>query len=249
MVVINKSSPLYLCTARLCVGLNGKNLPPQTFERLCNALADRRRRLAELAERVLTSTEYAELVSSNHGLLDSKSREVFNSISDRGCPIPSALQVSSKSSTVYHRVHLKPEEMSKLWDAGFRDIDTINSLRATPFMLATHAQAANRSVSVCKWLISKGADPLREVSSFSSTQIHYFAAGMAFFVLVKLRRLHKDSPERALSRAAFANLEYGVRFIIRGSSLVIQDQCQCGCSIGGCSPLHLLLKYTLADIY
>jgi hypothetical protein len=229
-------------------GLNCISLPPQTFDHICIALVDRRKRLVRLAMRILTAAEYADLVSSNPGIIDSKAREVYNIIASRGCQIQSALCVPSTSSTVYHTRYLKPKEMSKLYNAGFREVDTPNSSGETPFMAAAYAMGETKSFRACEWLISKGTDPLRKVSGFGTVQIHYVAARMKETVVWKLEDWHEDSEEACLSRAAFTDLEYGVRFITRESSLPIRDQCQCACSTDGCSPLHLLLKLTLTDI-
>jgi hypothetical protein len=228
-------------------GLNAESLPPQTFSHLCIALADRRKRLKELATRVLSSTEQSKLISSNPGLLDSKAGEVYKTISDRYYEIPSDLQVPLNTSTVYHTPRLKPAEMSKLYDIGFREVDTQDNFGYTPFMVVVSNWRHITDVSVFEWLISKGVDPLAKIGKSGTAYIHYLAISLAGSALERLESLHRRS--QTLSVAAITDFIPGLRFIIQEAGLEVKDQCQCRCSPDGCSPLHLLLNYTLSYLH
>jgi len=228
-------------------GLNDESLPPQTFSHLCIALADRRKRLKELATQVLSSTEQSKLISSNPGLLDSKAGEVYKMISDRYYEIPSDLQVPLTTSTVYHTTRLKRAEMSKLYDIGFREVDTRNYSGYTPFMIAEQSWRDISDVSVFEWLISKGVDPLAKIGKSGTVYIHYLVIGLAASALERLESMHRKS--QTLSVAALTDFKPGLRLIIREAGLEVKDQCQCRCSPDGCSSLHLLLNYASSYLH
>lgn len=235
------------CTFQFDLGvvfnLIGNSLPPQTFDHFCIVLADRRKRLMELAKQILNFTDYSNLVSSNLGLLDSKAGEVCKKILDGGYKIPPALQIPSHAFTVYHTFCLNLAEMSKLYNVGFRKVDTRNNLGDTPLMIAMISMQNIEDVSRCEWLISKGADPLGKLGQFGAAHTHYLAVELAHWAVQILEVLHRKN--QALSDAAFMSLEPGLRLISRHYGTTIRDHCQCGCSANGCSPLHLLLNNTL----
>lgn len=187
---------------------------------------------------------------SDPGLLDSNARKVCNIIQDRGIQISSTLLVPLNSLTVYHTKLLSSEELSKLYDAGFRDVDALDSLGRTSFMVAAGEIRDIADISVFEWLVSKGANPMKVVSDVGTVQLHYFAVQMAWVAFVNIWRSSRDGKKHRLSKEAFAYFESHVRFTIRQSGLIIKDQCQCGCCRDGCSPLHLLSKKkTLILIY
>jgi hypothetical protein len=73
---------------------------------------------------------------------------------------------------VYHVRNLNCEELQKLYDVGFREVDAID-LGKTLLMDAAYDLKYGRSIRVCEWLISKGANPLKEVNPFGTSQVHY----------------------------------------------------------------------------
>jgi hypothetical protein len=162
--------------------------------------------------------------------------------------IPSVLQVPSGRFTVYHTRNLTREEMQKLYDAGFRDVDTLDASGETPFMVVArymHGAVAD----VCEWLMSKGASPLKEVTDFGTVQIHYLAAAMANLATRRIQRLHITRQGQVLSGVAFADLKSGIKLISRDANLMVKDHCHCGCSPDGCSPIVVFLRNTLGQVY
>jgi len=132
--------------------------------------------LAGLGKRTLSPKRYAEPSHHSLGLLDSTAGDVFEAIADKGIQVPSALQVPTGRSTVYHTRELTSEEMQKLRDVGFREVGIIDSSGSTPFILAARNSTYMKVVKVCEWLISKGAKPLKEVTDSGAVQIHHFSA-------------------------------------------------------------------------
>lgn len=229
-------------------GFRYEPLPVNIFEQLCDALADRRRRLVTLAKQVLPTVECTKLFGSSTGILDSRAWEVCNAIANTGIRIPSALQVPAGGFTVYHTGRLTTQNMQRLYDIGFRDVDTRDSLGETPLVVAARYMY-REGAEVCEWLISKGADPLKEVTDFGTVQIHHLASAMANLAMGKIQRLHLHRKRRALSGKSFASLRSGIKLISENSNLMVKDYCRCACSPDGCSPLTVFLKNAIGQIY
>jgi ankyrin repeat protein len=233
------------------LGLFGSSygsLPPHIFEKLCNALAERRKQLADLAKRVLSATEYKKLFGSSTGLLDSMAEEMCQAIADARIQISSALEIPYGRFTVYHTRKLTTEEMQKLYNAGFHDVDTLDSSGETPFMVA--ARYMHEIVAdICKWLILKGANPLKEVTDFGTVQIHHLATAMANLAMRTIQYQHFNRQGSPLSRVTFPDLESAIKLISRDSYLMVRDQCNCGCSPFGCSSIAVFLKNTFSQVY
>lgn len=114
-----------------------RELPLENFKAIVDALADRRRQLAELAKTVLSSSDYVMLVGSVIGLLDQTAYGVYKRIIESGHPVGPALRVSQRHTSVYHyRPYLTVEKANLLYNAGFYNVDAPDEGGYTPLMVA-----------------------------------------------------------------------------------------------------------------
>jgi hypothetical protein len=226
-----------------------QSLPPHIFDKVCIALADRRSRLADLAKLALSVAEYEQLLEPNSCLLHGKAWDVYKKIADKGFKIPSALKVPSRGRTVYHTSGLTSGEMEKLYNAGFREVDVQDPLRQTPFRLVASRLNNEEDVGPCLWLLSKGADPFKELDDLGTPPMHIFAAGMADLATSKIRDIHKSQQAQGLPKMTFADLKPGLLIISQDAYQLAKHDCQCRCFLHGCSPINIVFRLTLVDVY
>lgn len=224
-------------------------LPPEIFDQVCAGLSDRRRRLAELARRVLPNAKYKELLRNNVDLFDSMAAEAYRKIVKKGFRVPSALRVSDNRTSVYHTHSLSSEEMQKLYEAGFREIDALRHraggpwghIQMTPLMTAVENLDASADLRPLEWLISKGANLLKEVTTFGAFPIHWLAATLT--CLHVMNSIDNFQPTLRLPQEAYLDLRSSFQLISKGSNLMATDRCRCGCVLNGCSSINFLLKH------
>jgi hypothetical protein len=143
--------------------------------------------------------------------------------------------------------NLNCEEPQKLYDVGFREVDPIDFSGKTPLMVAAYDLKYGRSIRVCEWLISKGANPLKEVNPFGTSQVHYLGIGIAPLANRTILRLHTQE-EQLLSKTLFSSLLPSVQLLFQDSYRMSKDGCRCRCSPHGCSPLTMFLRHVLNGI-
>jgi hypothetical protein len=196
---------------------------------------------------VLPAIECGKYLNSNSALLDSNARKVYKLIADGGFHIPSALKAPRGHITVYHVRNLNCEELQKLYDVGFREVDAIDFSGKTPLMVAAYDLQYGRSIRVCEWLISKSSNPLKEVNPFGTSQVHYLGIRIAPLANRTILQLHTQR-EQPLSRTLFSSLLPSVQLLFQDSYRMSKDGCRCGCSPYGCSLLALFLRHVLNGI-
>lgn len=96
-------------------------------------------------------------------------------------------------------------------------------------MVASRSATLGEAVKACEWLISKGADPLKEVNGCGTVQIHTFSSKMARITIETMRDLHGHQHERSLSlsSAAFANLKSSIQLLYQNPHSIVKDPCRC----------------------
>lgn len=230
-----------------------RELPLENFKAIVDALADRRRQLAELAKTVLSSSDYVMLVGSVIGLLDQTAYGVYKRIIESGHPVGPALRVSQRHTSVYHyRPYLTVEKANLLYNAGFYNVDAPDEGGYTPLMVAATRSGLSTGTSLSKWLVSKGADLVRQVTPAGTLQIHFLALGVGRWVREVIEKIHLNSLGRSQHLDGFpqelAGITPLVKLLFQEEYLKVNDDCFCECSVHGCSTLSILRKECLSGV-
>lgn len=230
-----------------------RELPLENFKAIVDALADRRRQLAELAKTVLSSSDYVMLVGSVIGLLDRTAYGVYKRIIESGHPVGPALRVSQQHTSVYHyQRYLTVEKANLLYNAGFYNVDAPDKEGYTPLMVAVIRYELSTGTSLFKWLVSKGADLVRQVTPAGTLQIHFLALGVGKWVSESIKKIHSNSLGLSQHSDGFpqelAEITPLVKLLFQEEYLKVNDDCFCECSVRGCSTLSILRKECLRGL-
>lgn len=230
-----------------------RELPLENFKAIVDALADRRRQLAELAKTVLSNSDYVMLVGSVIGLLDQTAYGVYKRIIESGYPVGPALRVSQQHTSVYHYYpNLTVEKANLLYNAGFYNVDAPDKEGYTPLMVAATRYELSTGTSLSKWLVSKGADLVRQVTPAGTLQIHFLALGVGKWVREVIERIHSNSLGRSQhpdgSPQELAEITPLVKLLFQEEYLKVNDDCFCECSVRGCSTISILRKECLSGV-
>lgn len=197
---------------------------------LVKELVKQRERLKILGKTHLGNNKF---VQRDDRLLDAGARRVFDALARRGVEVPASLRPVQAS--VYHsRLPLNITMAEELYSVGFRDVKASDFGRASNLvspLIWNAASVYNRdrirdTLSVCKWLISKGAR-LTETWPYLD---------MAAWKLLGYQAGRWMSSPLSTSAKDWKSLVLA----LLGSTYV--DECSCACSDGGCSPLSSFFR-------
>lgn len=230
-------------------------------------VAQRRRVLGALVRTSLDPQHVSRLQLSPDTVLDHKASIAVSMLHEK-IGIPESLKgLSPYRSTVYHIPCLNLRHAHALWNAGFRDIDELDSLGRSSLMSRfasfTVYDSYFEKLEVVEWLVQKGADLYRRQShafqrrmsadrgycveniyetdrASSATALHYLAAGWGRAFHYKV--MTKERKQRLLHqiRALTEKAKRIVRTILTDP---LPDCCNCACSIEGCSAYTMMVKY------
>ena len=102
---------------------------------LIPALVNRRNRLQQLAFEHLPERLYNSLGICPDRILDKQACQTYMALTDNGILVPASLTCPDRIQTVYHN-SLTPRSAEMLYEAGFLDIDELDSKCVTPLMHA-----------------------------------------------------------------------------------------------------------------
>lgn len=201
---------------------------------IVSGFIDRRKRLQALAEAHLPISVQYQLRIESQGLLNVYAYEVYTLLAVSSVDLEGLLERHRWS--VFDCVGVNLDLADRLWSAGFRDVDEIDDNNETCLTKAwkeTPPCALEVFLQKTHWLISKGADVYHQGSSGSA--LHDIGKGVGSILYwmkeeddfsLKIQLL--SEPSRALLRTAFSDNT--------------RDNCECACSLNGCSPLTTLLS-------
>ncbi|KAF2491471.1 hypothetical protein BU16DRAFT_594413 [Lophium mytilinum] len=212
-------------------------------------LADRRRRLLELAQRELGSLQHT---SSSH-VPDGAAAYLCKALDEAGIFIPPSLRVGPRHATMYHYPVIPIHHFRIFFEEGFRDFKSHDDMGLTPimvwrtqfFLIDIFKTDAEQIVAMLLWLHEQGLldqtpeDPWRMGLNVHATGWHYIAAmsGEDYENWGTYRDLEDSPPGKIIQ-------QYLLPWkIVRELSLVtVRDNCSCWCNPEGkgCSPLKSL---------
>jgi hypothetical protein len=105
---------------------------------------------------ILTKSEHFRGIR----VLDIKAYKTCKTMIRNSVLVPDLLRRSNRTKTVYHSQSLTPEVLDLLFEAGFRDIDGLDSGRITPLMGCGTDRfiGGESSLHNLPWLLSHGAN-------------------------------------------------------------------------------------------
>ncbi|KAJ5289143.1 hypothetical protein N7478_002173 [Penicillium angulare] len=193
---------------------------------------DRRKRLQALAEANLTRSAQDQLRIESQSLLNTYAYEAYTLLAVTSVDLEGLLERFKWS--VFDCVGVNLDLADRLWSAGFRGVDDIDDDNQTcltniwrntpPCDLEVFLQKTN-------WLISKGADIYHQ-KPFGSA-LHDIANSVG--TILYCMKDEEHSKINSLSEPSKALLNT----VLSDNS---RDDCECACSLNGCSPLTTLLS-------
>ncbi|KAL2869718.1 uncharacterized protein BJX67DRAFT_320342 [Aspergillus lucknowensis] len=215
---------------------------------LIRELVKRRQYLRDLAFEVLPPEEVKPLGLSPRSLPDISLLALCSLFTQHGFDIGSYHQGITHVQSVFHAPGLSPLHMEGLWGAGFRDIDVPDEFGHTPLVVWDVGRPLQSSLDRAEWLIHRGADVEKVVSSNSTSVCHHLCLNLMHkftAMCYEQRRVSKtieealDAVHKAISRLEDSSLSL-VGTAFRSS---VSDSCICHCSINGCTPLVVALRH------
>lgn len=162
-------------------------------------------------------------------ILDAYAAQTANALKDVGVEIPETLEPYWVDGTVYYNwCRFLPELADRLWSSGFHDTNVYDDRGWTPL----HHACVSLELDVASWLMSHGGDPTTVVRGHSQNAFHLLSSCVKDWLSKKeeydLITKHLDIVSRIAG--------------LCGTSC--RDDCQCACSLGGCTPTSVLLRAT-----
>lgn len=228
---------------------------------LLKHIQNRRERLKSFALERLPVAEASALGLDQTAVLDSKANLVTQTLGRRGFEVPSPLRIDVclenrvgrfdtlnaqfdlyNPASMFHQNPLNSpfgSNFEAIFQLGFRDFEEPFSIELSPllswlglpvYILGCELEAweANR-IDACIWLVNHGANLWDPISSYNSaTTAHHLYASV-------------DLSERmnVISDSARLKAQFLTRTL---STNDVRDNCDCRCSLGGCSPFLWFLR-------
>ena len=233
------------------------------MEAIVKAIANRRRRLQQLAVERLRAELHHLLDTSGNTVLDEKAAIVQQHLEDTCVEIPCALRVTDYlTRSVYHcrAQHLSIHKADYLWNAGFRDVDAEDEDGRTPFSRIFHSL-------LVPWKYDRGEkqlirqDKLGEerfiqqsawmawLYSKTSLQRTFLACMLSAHFGYALSKLVSFSDRRSSHQRIIRQLPKDVvvflRDLLNTSPGTDYDSCVCACSLNGCVSLDRFFRGAL----
>jgi hypothetical protein len=147
----------------------------------------RRRQLQRLAEVKLPSLALERLNLQHDRILDEQVFGVWKALSDYAVPVEEALRAGHNPCTVYHVHNLDAKIAADLFNAGFRDVDSVDDSGRTPLMRLgcqhPYDMPLAEILRLGIWLTSKGADIRRNLPDFNGSVGHQIGGNLGFYLV------------------------------------------------------------------
>lgn len=206
---------------------------PAIVDLIVDAFTDRRKRLQALAVVHLPREIIDQLNIRSDTLLNVHAYEAYTLLSAASVDLENLSERHTWS--VFDCFGVNLELAGRLWEAGFRDVNEIykdNETCLTKMWRATPPCPLERFLQKAHWLISKGADVHHQGPSGSA--LHTLGNGVGSLLHYNDQREDYHLGIQYLSDSSKALL----RIILFDNVL---DDCECACSLNGCSTLTALL--------
>jgi hypothetical protein len=220
---------------------------PKLLSLFVHEIANRRRRLWKLAQSCLPQYELHDLNIPETTVPDRHASSICAALAAHGKIVDPSLLVKKNYVSVYDDWTLRPRVMEELFNVGFKDIDSPNSLGVTPLMHVYNSYVGGwDGVDRMVWLLSKGADINRRLPLSNARTGHLITAQVVGFFL---GILEFQKPDNIYS--SWVRLEHKISrhrdTLFPNKS--ITDSCSCACCPDGCTVLSVALRQVLGWQY
>ncbi|KAI9689638.1 MAG: hypothetical protein M1820_010136 [Bogoriella megaspora] len=200
------------------------------IQELILTMAQRSARILQIANDVLYQDELSLLGGSQDRILDAKFGDAVILLERHGVTLPPDRTFCVVSETLYHADYLSADIASRLFEAGFRDIDVPDKFDRTPLMDISFRAISNPDISLlfAKWLTDHGADLYSRFGSSNARAIHLLAWGLG------------QSIDGSTSTCPLS--EDAKQFLLDIFQDETGDGCKCKCSSRGCQGVTMALK-------
>lgn len=198
----------------------------EIVQTLLQNLIARRKDLQQLACQILPERVLASLNLKEDRILDDKAGLVCAALESHKFIIPQPLRncVAKHKPTVYHGIaSIDVETAEMFYRCGFHDVDYPDTSGTTPVMESFNFE-------LLFWFVDKGANLLRPRCPQG---LPAFSCALDYMWRSFWSRQNSIPPELALcAREPFS------------CGLQNRDKCNCACSLGGCTAISFLLRYS-----
>lgn len=210
-----------------------KHHNPAITDLVLQALIDRRKRLQVLAETYLPGEMRYQLGINSDTLLNFHAYRAYQALNAISIDVDDVKEKYAWS--VYDSIGANLQLADRLWDAGFRNVDEVDNDGETCLTRLRQDSRYHDIVSlleIINWLVTKGADIDRKISSIPALHVLAKAVGDA---------LHRVQNTTDIA-SALSQTSKSCTWLIRRMFLdTTRDSCCCYCSPKGCSGLSRLL--------
>jgi hypothetical protein len=212
----------------------------------------RRKALLELARLRLPEDAQQRLILHDDCLPDSSAAAVYDELIQLGVSVDPLLKPHNTTSCVFHEQSLLADGMEILYQAGFRDINCLNEDDYTPVMYPypwlRHQIQLVGTIERAEWLITKGARlDVPRLAKTGSRPCHFVSLYLTKAIIV--HHIYSVTFERFYTAPAFERLPYYLRrhrgFLMQVLGTDYNEDCNCFCSLTGCTPLSVMLHLLL----
>ncbi|KAJ5098839.1 hypothetical protein N7532_005840 [Penicillium argentinense] len=206
---------------------------PAIVDLIVNTFIDRRRRLQALAVVHLPREVQYQLNIRSDTLLNVHAYEAYALLSAASVDLETLLERQTWS--VFDCFGANLELAGRLYEAGFRDLNEIdkdNETCLTNLWRSTPPCTLEEFLQKAYWLISRGADVHHQGPSGSAS--HTLGNGVGSI----LRYTGQEEECRLEIQSLSGNSKELLRIVLFDN---VRDDCECACSLNGCSPLSAFL--------
>ncbi|KAI0427165.1 hypothetical protein F5Y09DRAFT_344964 [Xylaria sp. FL1042] len=205
---------------------------------IVDALIDRHTRLINLT--MALSPDHSDLKEHlNMSIWETRRPQLFESLTERGCHIPRALELDRDGKSVYDTasfdadIRLTVSIANKLWEGGFKRDNEFAPFNDLSPLLQSWFIADFDMIS---WFIEKGASPFSRDGKGSHTGLHLYAARLTFPETFFHHDIEKVPTNPLL-----------IQQLLDQSDLW-HDSCHCLCSTSGCTPITIVFSHSWTHI-
>lgn len=212
---------------------------------IVDALTRSRRNLMECARDNVSISKLKQLgwkdTNDSTTLLDSAAEPVFCFLKDKKVPIPEFLWPGS-NTTVYHDPWMTPDAAELMLLAGFKELDLPDPEGATPLLLNCHCvQSADEFYThlpkCLSWFLRHGAEQVVFPPLHGINTIQKLAAEVGYLWI------DYYANESGVEQTKLVLTDFLELIDHLPPSIYTQrDDCDCFCSVGGCTAIQTLFK-------
>ncbi|PLB55931.1 hypothetical protein P170DRAFT_506431 [Aspergillus steynii IBT 23096] len=221
---------------------------------LLQELANRRRKLLDIAEAHIDPTELSKLRQGETGLPDAHSFCHYATLVAKGVNVNPSLDPGRTQSglSIYHhtvssslKVLASLELLKKIYKVGFRDLDQTGPDGFTPLMDRCIDPSSESDLESIVWMALNGANLFRQIPGSNATAFHLLNAKLAAKVFTGYYTAKIGHISSYLRDKTCCIWQLDENML----SVSIKDFCSCSCSVGGCTAVSVAVRHVVYNFF